>query len=213
MPSVIETHPKKQEIIDALLEGQSLRKVAAMAGVSHTQVDDYKKRVLLPSLERASTIAKLEQLAASAQTEGVDVQRVTDLTRAVASVSERSSGSGLAAKWFERHEGLYSKALDLYEKSLAAQRVYTDKDGKQVFAGQDFSAPTGVLNQLHRNQELLGKAAGLMRDGDSGGVRVENMLVVLPRVGSPGPVAEPSAAIDTTAEPAEEPAEPAEPAE
>lgn len=206
MPSVIETHPKKQEIIDAILGGMSLRKVGAMAGVSATQVDRFKKEKLLPAMERAQKIAKLEALAESVENNQLSPQRAAELTKAVADVSPGSSGA-LAAKWFERHEGLYSKALDLYEKSLAAQRVYTDKDGKEVFAGQDFSAPTGVLNQLHRNQELLGKAAGLMRDGDAGGVRVENMLVVLPRMelsaAAPGPVAGSSAAIDTTAEPSE----------
>ena len=49
----IDQHPKRNQIIDALLAGQSSRAVAKLAGVSHTQVADYKRKVVLPALKNA----------------------------------------------------------------------------------------------------------------------------------------------------------------
>jgi transcriptional regulator with XRE-family HTH domain len=198
MPSVIETHPKKAELIEALLAGMSLRKVAAMAGVSHTQVAEYKNKVLLPSLDRAAKIGKLEQLVQAAETNGLDTERLEGLTKAVAAVSETKPGSAMAARWFERQEDLYQSARDLYSNSLKAQRIYTTEKGEQVFNGQDFAAPVGVLNQLHRNQELAGRAAGVLAEGGAGSVNIQNMMVVLPRAEAPR--AELAAAIDVKAE-------------
>jgi hypothetical protein len=82
MASVIDGLPQaqRQKVIDALLAGQSLRKVAKLAGVSHTVVDDYKRKVFTPTLNAAQKLNAVKELAQSPQEQ---VVATTTLTRAV----------------------------------------------------------------------------------------------------------------------------------
>lgn len=48
--SVIESHPKRKEIIDAILSGASLRNVADRYGISNMAVHRYKKNVVAPAV-------------------------------------------------------------------------------------------------------------------------------------------------------------------
>lgn len=50
---VIDTHPDKQKIVNAILAGLPLRKVAEMAGVSRQTVNVYRRKVLRPALQAA----------------------------------------------------------------------------------------------------------------------------------------------------------------
>jgi hypothetical protein len=81
MASVIDSLPPAQhrKVIDALLAGKSLRKVALLAGVSHTVVDDYKRRTFLPTLQAAQKINAVKELAQSPEQQIVET---TTLTRA-----------------------------------------------------------------------------------------------------------------------------------
>jgi transcriptional regulator with XRE-family HTH domain len=81
-PPVIETLPplQKKKVLDAILAGQSLRKVAKLAGVSHTVIADYKRRVVYPALK---TAAKIQEVQGIPETGGEIIQESANLTRAV----------------------------------------------------------------------------------------------------------------------------------
>ncbi len=81
MASVIEKLPEAQrkKVVDALLAGQSLRKVAKIAGVSHTQVDDYKRTKFMPMLQAAQKLNAVRELAESPEDQ---ITNTSNLTRA-----------------------------------------------------------------------------------------------------------------------------------
>ena len=179
---ILESHPKKQEIIDAILAGDSLRKVSKMAGVSHMAVQNFRRKIQ-PSVARAAALADLEAFANKALGETKqDVQaqanHIKELTRAVADADT-------SVLWRSRADSLWNRGDKFLSDAELARKVYHDKDGNPVFDGADFSAITGVMNQLHRNLELTGRAWGVLREDQAAGVHVENMLVVLPRADRP----------------------------
>jgi len=185
---LLEAHPKRQEIIDAILAGESLRKVGKMAGCSHTAVQAFKRK-LQPSIARAAALADLEAYANKALKETSDdketqANKIKALTRAVADADT-------SALWRSRADSLWNRGDKYLSDAELARKVYHDKDGNPVFDGADFSAITGVMNQLHRNLELTGRAWGVLREDQAAGVHVENMLVVLPRADRPAAALEP----------------------
>lgn len=74
----------RKQVVDALLQGKSLREVGKIAGVSHTVVQDYKRKVFIPALKTAQQIQSLQPLAAS----NLEVaQEQIGLTRTIVSAS------------------------------------------------------------------------------------------------------------------------------
>jgi hypothetical protein len=61
MASAIDKHPQKQRIIDGLLAGESLRKIAASVtpSVSHVVIQRYRKSVVAPALNNASVLTRV----------------------------------------------------------------------------------------------------------------------------------------------------------
>jgi hypothetical protein len=194
--AVIDKHPKRDEIINALLAGESLRKVSVIAGVSATAVQHYKNKILLPALEKAGKLAKLEKITQLSVSEGLDPKRIESLTKAVASVAE-------ASIWHERQEKLASVGLETLEQARRAVRTTVDKDGNEVVLGQDFNPVWQGINALSRVQEIDGKARKIL--GDDGGlsIKADQMFLILPRIEVAEPESEQSApgpVIDATLE-------------
>jgi hypothetical protein len=65
MAATIDQLPEAQrkKVVDALLAGTALRKVAVLAGVSHTQVAAYKRKVILPALQTARKVQDLNRVS------------------------------------------------------------------------------------------------------------------------------------------------------
>lgn len=80
MASIIDTHPKRGKILEAILSGKSLRTVAKMAGCSHTVVADYKRKVVAPAVRDARKLADSQELPADRHTA---IAQHADLTRRV----------------------------------------------------------------------------------------------------------------------------------
>lgn len=80
MASIIDTHPKRDKILEAILSGKSLRTVAKMAGCSHTVVADYKRKVVAPAVRDARKLAASESLPADRREA---IAETTNLTKRV----------------------------------------------------------------------------------------------------------------------------------
>jgi len=81
MPSVIDSHPHRKEIIDALLSGKPLAKIASIAGISKQAVHNYKVKTLKPALATAAIAQKALALTSDpAEQTG----QVIGLTRSIA---------------------------------------------------------------------------------------------------------------------------------
>jgi hypothetical protein len=92
----------------------------------------------------------------------------------------------------ERSEALWQEAWTAVQDAKRAVSTFTDAQGKQRVRGRDFSAMAQTINSAVRSLELLGRSCGLLRE-DPADVHIENMMVVLPRVGAgPREVAQPS---------------------
>lgn len=180
--AVIDRHPKRDEIIDALLAGKSLRQVGQMAGISATAVQHYKNNILMPSLEKAGKLAKIEKITQQAVLEDLNPKRIEELTKAIATVGEHSI-------WRDRQEKLGTIGLDSLDQARA--KALETGDFGQVWQG---------LNACNRTQEIDGKARRILGDDGGASVKVDQMFLILPRI----ELAEPEApaaeqpAIDTT---------------
>ena len=89
--SVIDNLPeaKRQQIIDALLAGESLRKVAGRLGISHVQVGAYKRKVIVPAVRTAQKLQALQPVADNAVSQTVSTVSLTRATIAAAPFVDR----------------------------------------------------------------------------------------------------------------------------
>lgn len=172
MQSTIETHPERPRIDEAILAGLSVRKVAASVSppLSHTAVQRYKNTVLRPAMRRELAIAKvLGQGKSSIPSELAEV--VTDGT--VKALRASPFRSRLEKLWERTEKGL--------DRAESAVRTITDRDtGELVAVGADVTAIAPLLNQAHKNLEILGQVTGeLTRDAQQAN---QTIYIVTPAV-------------------------------
>lgn len=146
MPQVIGKIDKlpltqKQAVIDAILRGESLRKVAALAGCSAMVVSRFRDNVVLPSL--------------GTHRPGHDPLQPRQPSTSDTPAPKQCPDSPLAVskdetKLIARASPVRQRLQHLWEK--------TDKFIGQV-DGKDRTAP-GLLAQAHKNIELLAKVTG-----------------------------------------------------
>ena len=160
MASLIDKLPQeaRQKVIDALLAGKSLRKVASLAGISHTQVAEYKRKVFLPTLQASQ---KINAIKALAETPEDQLAIPANLTRAalaadpilsrIAAHQERVDRSLQSAESKEDARGVASLvSTDL--KGLELQARHTGRfDAPQAVAPIQVVIPTRVEVQVHNH--------------------------------------------------------------
>jgi transcriptional regulator with XRE-family HTH domain len=141
-PPVIETLPpqQKKKVLDAILAGQSLRKVAKLAGVSHTVIADYKRRVVHPALK---TAAKIQEVQGIPETGGEIIQESANLTRAV--IAADPFVSRIQKQYDHLDEG-YRLAREARDPRAIAAVASADSRANELHAkleGRLDSQPTG----------------------------------------------------------------------
>ena len=149
--SVIDKLPEaqRQRVVNALLAGASLRKAASLAGVSHTQVGEYKKKVLAPALQVAEKVNALRVVADSQ-----DLTTVSPETLPRAVISAAPLVSRIAE---------HQKAAD----TLLASAV-----GKQ-----DARGAAAVISADLKGLELQARLTGLLDSGTH--VHVNQLAVIM----------------------------------
>jgi hypothetical protein len=167
---------KRQQIVEALLQGKPVREVAKMVGISFVQVAAYKRKNLLPAMQTAINAVRQS---------GEDVRgaegfcKAVDLTRTLTR----------ASPFLERLEALWVTTNGAIERAKSAVRVVRDEDtGELVAVGPDVSAIAPLLNQGHKNLEILGKVTGELREAAAPQVAIQ---IVMPSLPAPGPATEP----------------------
>lgn len=134
--SVIENHPQKQQIIDSLLAGRSLRDIArdTVPQISIMAIQRYRKNVVAPIVRNASLLTKaltgkdIQQPAAEIAASNSDAKAVTQAALRGDTVLAR-----LNAKW-ERLDGALNKALKTDNLSAAASLERADTDALRFYA-------------------------------------------------------------------------------
>jgi|SRR5581483_5628499 len=165
----------RSKVLDALLAGASLRECAKIGGVSHEAVKTYKQNVFLPAVHKARQIQALQGLPTS------DTQKAIEhisLTRDVIQTSPLR----------DRLQFLWSESEDAVKRAKRAVRVVKDPaSGELVPVGPDVAAIAPVLNQAHKNCELLGRVTGELESAPSANIAVQ---IVMPGAPQNPPAAE-----------------------
>lgn len=132
--SIIDSLPKekRQKVLDMLLRGESLREIAKIAGVSHVAVQGYKRKVVMPAIRTAQKVQSLQEVS---DDPGKVVTEQSRLTRAIVG----------ASPFRDRLEQLWGR---------------TDRALSQAEQDKELSVMAPLLNQAHKNVELLGRVTG-----------------------------------------------------
>jgi transcriptional regulator with XRE-family HTH domain len=156
----------RRQVVDALLAGESLRTVAKLAGCSHLAISDYKKRIVVPAIEKAQRIQNLHQPELSGFPQA---SSQTALTRDIIRTDP----------FRERLEALWSRTNEALDASAPGTQYFN------LFAN--------ILNQAHKNLELLGRVTGDLADDKAPSVAIQ---IVLPSVSHDSPVIDIDPAIE-----------------
>lgn len=138
----------------------------------------YKKRVVKPALRLAQKVQSFQQF------ESVDSVQVTQHTALTRDIVQ-------ASPFRERLENLWNRTQKAADRAEKAVRVVKDQEsGELVPVGPDVSAIAPILNQAHKNVELLGRVTGELQE-NTGRANVA-IQIVIPNAAerNPGPVIE-----------------------
>lgn len=176
MVSSIESHPQKQQIIDLILAGKSLRDIAGTVTpkVSIMALQRYKAGVIRPALSKAAALAKVlgnapiqanEQLAA-------DVTAVTsEALRAAPILAARENR--LAALQ-DRHNRLnlvmYERADDMADapggkSGLLARKRKMIGAGPMAREVTEYELDTGLLSEFREHEKQVAIELGQWQEG------------------------------------------------
>jgi transposase len=167
---------QRRQVVDAILEGKSSRYIAKIAGCSHSVVNQYRRRTVLPAIQKAQQVQAFQPLP---RTTLEALQQQTVLTREIVQ----------ASPFRDRLEKLWQRTEKAADRAERAVRVVKDeKSGELVPVGPDVSAIAPILNQAHKNVELLGRVTGELQE-NTGRANVA-IQIVIPNAAerNPGPV-------------------------
>jgi transcriptional regulator with XRE-family HTH domain len=137
----IDMHPDKKKLIDMLLAGVSCREVAKVAGISHTAVANYKRKVIKPALRTAAKLREVNEL----QRDSVEAARETgELTRAVIAADPFISR---VSRQYEHLDKAYQLAEDKEDPRAIAAVATADSRVTELHArldGRLDAQPTGA---------------------------------------------------------------------
>lgn len=100
---------------------------------------------------------------------------LVDDTKSVERVTREAVNAPVASVFRQRLEKLNGIIDRTLNKAESAVRLATDKDGNQVVVGADIGVMAPLLNQAHKNVEMLGRATGELEPTGGGSVSIQIM--------------------------------------
>lgn len=156
MPSAIDSHPARRQIIDLLI-AKKFTKAAEIAGVTRQAAAQYCNRHLKPSMDLAAKVLQAELQLPKQQhahkSDNAQVALVNQITR--------------NSVFRERLELVWGETIDSVKAAKNAVKIAVDQDGEQRVIGRDLSVVAPLLGQAHKNLEILGRATGELQDSGS----------------------------------------------
>jgi hypothetical protein len=171
---------KKQAVIEAILNGIPLRRIAEMAGCNFNSVKRYRDEKVLPTLqskpEREFTAALKKRAKAPAvqAPQAVHVSQNNAIHPDTKSITPLESAES-TARQIVRASPVRERLQKLWERTDG----YLDK-----IAADDelLGLASGLLNQAHKNVELLAKVTGEIARGEHA-TNVSVNIVMPPALG------------------------------
>lgn len=159
-PSTIDAHPKRGAIVDAILAGDSVRKIAAKYGVSPMSVQRYR------------TVAIPTDLAASKAIDSGDDSIALAIARG------RAMFRNVNAQAFVTTAAIAAKRL---QSSISIRDARNEKLMESSVARDDPRGYAAVAGVAQRDDELVAKISGLLAGSPEAGAGTLN-LVIMPTV-------------------------------
>ena len=187
MPNfAIDDHPQRQKIIDGILAGKSTRYVGDSVSprVPHTVVQRYKVNVIKPMLQRAEESNRILIGNKILKPKPADLSEHPPAVQAVQQAIQDAPALSLFRQRIEKINSRIDRHMD---KAETAIRVRRDKDGNEVVIGEDLGVLAPLINQAHKNAELLGRATGELEPQGGSGISIQIVcpsapLEAMPRV-------------------------------
>lgn len=177
MPSVIsrlsiDSHPQKAIIIRRIIDGLSIRQVIAglVPPVSEMTVHRYKSKVIKPILAQHG---HRESLSIKEKDDFVPPVPLAGDGKLVERATSEAVNRPVLSIFRQRLENLNRIIDRTITKAESSVRIATDKDGNQVVVGADIGVLAPLLNQAHKNVEMLGRATGELEPTGGGSVSIQ----------------------------------------
>lgn len=135
---------ERKKVLDALISGQTLRSISRMTGLSTQAISKYKKKVVLPALRASTYLPNSDQLVDNGQS--------------------RAFQHGTVAKDIVRTSPFRDRVESLWQRSAAL----LDRAEAAASTAQEIASVSTLLNQAHKNLELLGKYTGELEQQATG---------------------------------------------
>jgi hypothetical protein len=113
----------KQQVVDAILAGKSLRQVASLAGVSHVTVKDYRDKVVAPAVEAARQIQQSKSVATNLSIRATETAALTQTLAAadpIIAEIQRIRSERLEVQSEARADGEYGAWASMDRNNLSA---------------------------------------------------------------------------------------------
>lgn len=168
----IDSHPQKPVIVRRIIDGLSIRQVVEglIPPVAEMTAYRYKMTVINPILARAASTESILLGGNNSVVPLVPLASDKKLADRVASAVADAPVLSVFRERLEHLNGIVHRALSKAESSV---RVATDKDGNQVVVGADLGVLAPLLNQAHKNVEMLGRATGELEPQGGGSVSIQ----------------------------------------
>lgn len=172
MPYAVDLHPQRDKIIRRFMEGDSLRAVGEgiVPPISAMALQRYKSKVIMPILARAQQSESLLIGESGKKQPLVTPNALQKAEKATAQALQDAPVFSIFRQRLEKLNGLIDRTLTKAESSV---RIATDKDGNQVVVGADIGVMAPLLNQAHKNLEILGRATGELEPQGGGSVSIQ----------------------------------------
>ncbi len=153
MALVLDTHPDREKLVEAILAGESLREVARRANVSHTAVQNYVRRVVRPAVRSPRAAVNLLKERPESSVSIEQVRQTVNIAKDAASQSAIVPVMEKIARREARREALLSDAAE----------------------SKDFRGYASLDSCEYRDLELECRLRGLL---DSGPTHQTNIMIV-----------------------------------
>lgn len=170
MAHVIESHPQRKFIIDALLAGRPLRSIAVTLEpkVSVMALQRYKAQVVRPALSNAVVVAKLSgKLTANGKT--IDPKDVDAVPESVAATAVQTA-SGLLQ---------HADITDPYLARITKHQQIIDESLEFACANEDPRSVAALITTDIKGMELHARISGVPLDGPQSKGGNVNLAIML----------------------------------
>jgi hypothetical protein len=199
---VIDTLPttQKQKVIDALIAGESCRKVSAMIAqcghtISYSQVAAYRREVIRPAVK---TGQKLRELNRVPEDVSIQTRETANLTRQVIDagpiIAQREKRVALLDEYLQRLQTVATeRGADMPnvpggKTGLLCRRIKQVGQGKDAQIVEEYELDGTLLREMREHAKQAAQELGQWEE--SARPTGSNVaVVVLPVAGLPGPAA------------------------